>query len=320
MAAIGMNRLGVSGNLMSLGALDFGLIIDGAVIIVENSVARLSARQQVEGRLLSLGERLTETRLAAQEMIKPTVYGQAIILLVYAPLLTFTGIEGKTFSPMAITVMLALASAFVLSLTFVPAMVAVLLNKRMSEKEVRPIRAAKERYAPAVRKAIARPWPVIGAGVGLFALAAIVFSSLGSEFTPQLDGESVSVEGVRIPSTPVERAMEVQKRVDDRIGLFPEVALVFSKSGTAEVASDPTPPNISDGFVMLKPREEWPDSSKTKEQLIAEIEEALSQLLGNNYEFTQPIEMRFNELIAGTRSDVAVKVYGDDLEQLGAGA
>ena len=165
MAAVGMNRLGVSGNLMSLGALDFGLIVDGAVIIVENSVARLAARQHREGRLLTLGERLTETRLAAQEMIKPTVYGQAIIFLVFAPLLTFTGVEGKTFSPMAITMMLALASAFVLSLTFVPAMIAVLLNKKLTEKEVKPIRWAKERYGPAVRKVIARPWPMIGAGV-----------------------------------------------------------------------------------------------------------------------------------------------------------
>lgn len=320
MAAIGMNWLGVSGNLMSLGALDFGLIVDGAVIIVENSVARLGARQHKEGRLLSLGERLTETRLAAQEMIKPTVYGQAIILLVYAPLLTFTGVEGKTFSPMAITVMLALASAFVLSLTFVPAMVAVLLNKKIAEKEVRAVRAAKERYAPAVRKAIARPWPVIGAGAGIFALAAFVFSFLGSEFTPQLDEQDLLVQAIRIPSTPIERSVEMQARIEDRIEQLPEVALIFSKTGTAEVASDPMPPNISDGFVMLKPREEWPDPSKTKEELIGEIDEALGDLIGNNYEFTQPIEMRFNELIAGTRSDVAVKVYGDDLTQLAATA
>jgi len=320
MAAIGMNRLGVSGNLMSLGALDFGLIVDGAVIIVENSVARLAARQHAEGRLLSLGERLTETRLAAQEMIKPTVYGQAIILLVYAPLLTFTGVEGKTFSPMAITVMLALAAAFVLSLTFVPAMVAVLLNKRLSEKEVRPIRSAKERYAPAVRKAIARPWPIIGAGAGLFALAAVVFSFLGSEFTPQLDERDVAVQGLRIPSIPLERSLAMQRQIEDKLEEFPQVALVFSRTGTAEVASDPMPPNISDGYVILKPREEWPDPSLPKDELVEQMEESLGDLVGNLYEFSQPIELRFNELIAGVRGDVAVKLYGDDLEQLSAAA
>ena len=316
MAAIGMNRLGVSGNLMSLGALDFGLIVDGAVIIVENSVARLAARQHREGRLLTLGERLTETRLAAQEMIKPTVYGQAIIFLVFAPLLTFTGIEGKTFSPMAITMMLALGSAFVLSLTFVPAMIAVLLNKKLTEKEVKPIRWAKARYGPAVRKSIARPWPVIGTGIGIFAVAAFIFGFLGSEFTPQLDERDLLVQSIRIPSTPIERSVDMQRQVEKRIEQFPEVALVFSKTGTAEVASDPMPPNISDGFVILKPREEWPDPSKSKEELVVELEEALDGLIGNLYEFTQPIEMRFNELIAGSRSDLAVKIYGDDLTQL----
>ncbi|WP_370221344.1 efflux RND transporter permease subunit [Qipengyuania sp.] len=316
MAAVGMNRLGVSGNLMSLGALDFGLIVDGAVIIVENSVARLAARQHREGRLLSLGERLTETRLAAQEMIKPTVYGQAIILLVYAPLLTFTGVEGKTFSPMAITVMLALASAFVLSLTFVPAMIAVLLNRKLTEKEVKPVRMAKERYGPAVRRAIARPWPVIGAGAGLFAVAAFVFTLLGSEFTPQLDERDIAVQSLRIPSTSLERSLAMQRQVEDRLETFPQVELVFSRTGTAEVASDPMPPNASDAYVILKPREEWPDPDLSKDELVAQMEESLSGLVGNLYEFSQPIELRFNELIAGVRGDVAVKLYGDDLTAL----
>lgn len=316
MAAVGMNRLGVSGNLMSLGALDFGLIVDGAVIIVENSVARLAARQHREGRLLSLGERLTETRLAAQEMIKPTVYGQAIILLVYAPLLTFTGVEGKTFSPMAITVMLALASAFVLSLTFVPAMIAVLLNRKLTEKEVKPVRMAKERYGPALRRAIARPWPVIGAGAGLFAVAAFVFTFLGSEFTPQLDERDIAVQSLRIPSTSLERSLAMQRQVEDRLETFPQVELVFSRTGTAEVASDPMPPNASDAYVILMPREEWPDPDLSKDELVAQMEESLSGLVGNLYEFSQPIELRFNELIAGVRGDVAVKLYGDDLTAL----
>ena len=316
MAAVGMNRLGVSGNLMSLGALDFGLIVDGAVIIVENSVARLAARQHREGRLLTLGERLTETRLAAQEMIKPTVYGQAIIFLVFAPLLTFTGVEGKTFSPMAITMMLALASAFVLSLTFVPAMIAVLLNKKLTEKEVKPIRWAKERYGPAVRKVIARPWPMIGAWVGLFTVAVFVFGFLGSEFTPQLDERDIAVQSLRIPSTSLERSLAMQRRVEDRLEEFPQVDLVFSRTGTAEVASDPMPPNASDAYVILKPRDEWPDPDLPKDELVGEMESALGGLIGNLYEFSQPIELRFNELIAGVRGDVAVKLYGDDLTAL----
>ncbi|WP_234027588.1 efflux RND transporter permease subunit [Aurantiacibacter arachoides] len=316
MAAIGMNRLGVSGNLMSLGALDFGLIVDGAVIIVENSVARLAMRQHREGRLLTLGERLTETRLAAQEMIKPTVYGQAIIFLVFAPLLTFTGVEGKTFSPMAITMMLALASAFVLSLTFVPAMIAVLLNKKLTETEVKPIRWTKDRYGPALRKAIARPWPVIGGGVGVFALAAFIFGFLGSEFTPQLDETDLAVQSLRIPSTSLERSLSMQRRVEDRLEEFPQVELVFSRTGTAEVASDPMPPNASDAYVILKPREEWPDPDLSKDELVAQMEEGLGELVGNLYEFSQPIELRFNELIAGVRGDVAVKLYGDDLTAL----
>ena len=316
MAAVGMNRLGVSGNLMSLGALDFGLIVDGAVIIVENSVARLAARQHTEGRLLTLGERLTETRLAAQEMIKPTVYGQAIIFLVFAPLLTFTGVEGKTFSPMAITMMLALASAFVLSLTFVPAMIAVLLNKKLTEEDVKPIRMAKERYGPAVRKVIARPWPMIGAGAGIFALAAFMFGFLGSEFTPQLDERDLAVQSLRIPSTSLERSVSMQRKVEARLEQFPQVDLVFSRTGTAEVASDPMPPNASDAYVILKPRDEWPEPDLPKEELVSQMEEALGGLIGNLYEFSQPIELRFNELIAGVRGDVAVKLYGDDLTAL----
>ncbi|MEL7218672.1 MAG: CusA/CzcA family heavy metal efflux RND transporter, partial [Pseudomonadota bacterium] len=316
MAAIGMNRLGVSGNLMSLGALDFGLIVDGAVIIVENSVARLAERQKREGRLLTLRERLSESQAAAREMIKPTVYGQAIILLVYAPLLTFTGVEGKTFSPMAITVMLALASAFVLSLTFVPAMVAVLLNKEISEKEVTPVRLAKERYGPAVARAIARPWPVIATGAGLFAVSMLVFTTLGSEFTPQLDERDVAVQSIRIPSTSLERSLTMQRGVEDRLEDFPQVELIFSRTGTAEVATDPMPPNISDAYVILKPRDEWPDPSLPKDELVEEMEEALGGLIGMNYEFSQPIELRFNELIAGVRGDVAIKLYGNDLSAL----
>jgi cobalt-zinc-cadmium resistance protein CzcA len=316
MTAIGMNRLAVSGNLMSLGALDFGLIVDGAVIVVENALRRLGERQHHEGRLLTLSERLSETREAAREMIAPTVYGQAIILLVYAPLLTFTGVEGKTFSPMAITVMLALAAAFVLSLTFIPAMIALLIRGKVAEKEVAPVRWTKARYEPLLRKVVARPAPVILASVGVFAVAAVTFAFLGREFTPQLDERDVAVQALRIPSTSLEQSMRMQRRVERVIAGFPEVAFVYSKTGTAEVASDPMPPNASDAFVILKPQKEWPNKRETKAELVGRIEAKLEDLTGNAYEFSQPIQMRFNELIAGVRGDVAIKVYGDDLDAM----
>ncbi|MBO9709909.1 MAG: CusA/CzcA family heavy metal efflux RND transporter [Caulobacter sp.] len=316
MTAIGMNRLGVSGNLMSLGALDFGLIVDGAVIIVENSLRRLGERRRHEGRPLVLAERLEEPRQAAREMIGPTVYGQAIILLVYAPLLTFAGVEGKTFSPMAITVMLALAAAFVLSLTFVPALIALLIRGETEEKEVAAVRWTKSRYAPLLRAAVARPWPVIGGAVAVFVAAMATFTLLGREFTPQLDEKDVAIQALRIPSTSLEQSLRMQRRIEREIATFPEVAFVYSKTGTAEVASDPMPPNASDAFVILKPREQWPDRRQTKAQLLARLESRLEGLTGNAYEFSQPIQMRFNELIAGVRGDVAVKVYGDDLDAM----
>ncbi|ENZ81736.1 MULTISPECIES: CusA/CzcA family heavy metal efflux RND transporter [Caulobacter] len=320
MTAIGMNRLGVSGNLMSLGALDFGLIVDGAVIIVENALRRLAERQGHEGRLLTLPERLSETREAAREMIAPTVYGQAIILLVYAPLLTFTGVEGKTFSPMAITVMLALASAFALSLTFIPAMIALLIRGRVAEKEVAPVRWAKARYEPLLRKVVARPLPVILGSVGVFVAAVATFALLGREFTPQLDEKDLAIQALRIPSTSLEQSLRMQRRIERVIAGFPEVAFVYSKTGASEVASDPMPPNASDAFVILKPRKDWPDKLETKAQLIGRIEAKLEGLTGNAYEFSQPIQMRFNELIAGVRGDVAVKVHGDDLDAMAKSA
>ncbi len=316
MTAIGMNKLGVSGNLMSLGALDFGLIVDGAVIIVENSLRRLAERQHHEGRLLTLSERLAETREAAREMISPTVYGQAIILLVYAPLLTFTGVEGKTFSPMAITVMLALAGAFILSLTFIPAMIALLIRGKVAEKEVAAVRWTKSRYEPLLRKVVDRPLPVIVASIGIFLAAAVTFNFLGREFTPQLDEKDMAIQALRIPSTSLEQSLRMQRRIERQIATFPEVAFVYSKTGTAEVASDPMPPNAADSFVILKPKEEWPNKKETKAELIGRIENKLEGLTGNAYEFSQPIQMRFNELIAGVRGDVAIKVYGDDLEAM----
>jgi heavy metal efflux system protein len=315
--AIGMNATGTSGNLMSLGALDFGLIVDGSIIIIENALRRLAQRQHAEGRLLSLAERLEEVFQASREMIRPTIYGQAIIFLVFAPLLTFTGVEGKMFSPMATTVMLALAGAFILSLTFVPAMVAILVRGKVDEKEVRAITWTKQRYAPVLDRALARPWPVIGAGVGIFAAAALLFTQLGREFIPQLDEGDIAILSARVPSTSLDQSLEFQRRIERAVASLPEVEHMFAKTGTAEAALDPMPQNISDSFIILKPKDQWPAGVNSKEDVIERVEAKLKPLVGNAYEMSQPIELRFNELIAGVRSDVAVKIYGDDLEALG---
>ncbi|MDI7776622.1 CusA/CzcA family heavy metal efflux RND transporter [Asticcacaulis sp. EMRT-3] len=318
--AIGMNGMKVSGNLMSLGALDFGLIVDGAVIIIENCLRRLAERQHHEGRILSLRERLEETTLATQEMIKPTVYGQAIIFLVFAPLLTFTGVEGKTFSPMAITLILALAAAFVLSITFVPAMVALLIRGKITEKEVWIIRKIKTAYEPVLHQAVAKPWPFIASGIGIFVLSGFVFTLLGQEFIPQLDEKNIALSTSRIPSTSLEESLTMQKGVEKAVSSLPEVELMFSKTGTAEVATDPMPPNISDGFVILKEKQDWPKGVKTKADVVQRIEDRTNGLIGQSYELSQPIQLRFNELIAGVRGDVAIKLYGDDLDKMGASA
>ena len=320
MTAIGMNGLKVSGNLMSLGALDFGLIVDGTVIIIENCLRRLAERQHREGRLLTLSERLQETVLASQEMIRPTVYGQAIIFLVFAPLLTFTGVEGKTFSPMAITLMLALASAFVLSLTFVPAMVALLIRGKVAEKDVLAVAWIKKVYEPVLRRSVARPWPFIAAAVGIFALAGVTFMFLGQEFIPQLDEKNIALSSQRIPSTSLEQSLVMQRKVEQAVTSLPEVERMFSKTGTAEVATDPMPPNISDGFVILKAEKDWPKGVNSKAEVLERIQAKLDDLVGDSFELTQPIQMRFNELIAGVRGDVAIKLYGDDLEQMSAAA
>ncbi len=320
MSAIGMNAFGISGNLMSLGALDFGLIIDGAVIIVENTLRRLAERQHREGRLLALKERLEEVVASSREMLRPTVYGQLVIFLVFLPCLTFQGVEGKMFSPMVITLMLALASAFVLSLTFVPAMIAVMMTGRVSEKEVRIIAASKKHYEPWLRRAVARPLPFMGVGLGVLALAAIAFSFVGREFMPTLDEQNLNLSSVRIPSTSIEQSAELDLPIERAILSLPEVKTVYSKAGTASLAADPMPPNASDNYVILKPKDEWPAGVTTKEQVIERIRAKTAPIVGNNYDVTQPIEMRFNELIGGVRSDVAVKVYGEDLDQLAASA
>ncbi len=315
-AAGAMNRLGISANLMSLGALDFGLIVDGAVVVIENTLSRLALRREAEGRALRATERLQVAAEAAKEMARPAAFGQAIILLVYAPLLAFEGVEGKMFGPMAATVMLALAAAFVLSLTFVPAMAALFLKEPKGHGETRLSAAAKRRFEPVLRRAVARPRTVAAGALGALLVGVLAFMSLGREFIPTLDEGDMLVQALRVPSTSLEQSQEMQLRVERTIAANPEVDLVFTRTGTAEIASDPMPPNISDTFVMLKPRREWPNPSLDKAELTERMEGQLSKLLGNNYEFTQPIQMRFNELIAGVRSDVAVMVYGDDFNTM----
>jgi len=316
MTAAGMNGLSVSGNLMSLGALDFGLIVDGAVIIVENALRHLAERQQKEDRLLTLPERLEVTIASAKEMIRPTVFGQLIIFLVFVPLLTFQGVEGKTFSPMAVTLMVALASAFVLSLTFVPAMLAIVITGRVSETEVRPIRWFKAKYAPALAKAIRRPVPFIFGGVGVFVAAVLCLGLLGEEFMPQLDEKDITVTNFRVPSASIDQSTQIQLQIENALKTLPEVALVFSKNGNADLGTDPMPPNASDTYVIPKPENEWPADVHSKADILRRIEERMKPLIGNRTEIQQPIQMRFNELIAGVRSDVAIKLYGDDLDQM----
>ncbi len=308
----GMVEAGISANLMSLGALDFGLIVDGAVIITENALRHVAERQRALGRVLGLDERLATVRASAEEMIRPSLYGQAIIMLVYVPLLTFTGVEGKLFTPMALTVILALAAAFLLSLTFVPALAAIVLTGRVTEADGPPVRLLKAAYRPALRASLAHPGAVVAGALLLVAGAGLLASRLGTEFVPQLDEKSIALSATRIPSTSLTQSQAMQLKVEEVIGAFPEVAVVFSKTGTAEVASDPMPPSASDTFVMLKPQAEWPDPNETKAALQARIEAALDRLAGNMYEFSQPIQLRFNELLAGTRGDIAVKVFGED--------
>ena len=314
MTAIGMVQAKISGNLMSLGAIDFGLIVDGAVIIAENCLRKLAEKQSRVKRKLSVEERLQEVMVASKEMIQPSVFGQAVIITVYLPLLTLSGVEGKMFEPMALTVIFALLAAFVLSLTFVPAAIALFVTGKVQERESRLIHGFKLAYAPILNGVLKVPYVIASSAVLILVSSFYLFTHLGQEFIPTLDEQDIAVQASRIPSTSLSQATAMQLGVEKAIQNFDQVAFVYSKTGTAEMASDPMPPYASDTFVMLKPRSQWPDSRLSKLQLIQSMEEALSKLPGNSYEFTQPIEMRFNELIAGVRSDVAVKIYGDDFK------
>jgi len=309
----GMVTNGVSANLMSLGALDFGIIIDGAVVIVENCVRRLAHAQALAGRPLTRDERFHEVFAAAREARRPLLYGQLIIMVVYLPIFALTGVKGKMFHPMAFTVVAALVGAMILSITFIPAAVALLIGNHVGEKENRLMGWAKRGYAPLLDWALLNKALLLTVTAVVVALSGLLVTRMGSEFIPSLSEGDIALHALRIPGTSLTQAIEMQTELERTIKRFPEVERVFAKLGTAEIATDPMPPNVADNFVMLKPRAEWPDPKRPIESLVAELQQAVGKVPGNNYEFTQPIQMRFNELISGVRSDVAVKVFGDDM-------
>lgn len=315
-AGIGMVQFGISGNLMSLGAIDFGIIVDGSVIIVENCIRHLAEEQQRLGRKLTLKERLYTVFNASKEVRQATMFGEAIIITVYLPILALTGIEGKMFHPMALTVIFALTAAFVLSLTFVPAAVAIFMTGKVKEKENWLIRISKSIYAPVLDWTLKARWLVLGGATAAFVSSLLLFGQLGSAFIPTLDEGNLALQVLRIPSTGLAQSMEMQFEVEKVITKMPEVDLIFSKTGTTEVAFDPMPPSISDGFIILSDKENWPDPTLTRDELYEKIGANISHLPGQIYENSQPIQLRFNELLSGVRGDLAIKVFGDNLDQM----
>ncbi|AFJ03685.1 Cobalt-zinc-cadmium resistance protein CzcA, Cation efflux system protein CusA [Methylophaga frappieri] len=315
-AVTGMVSNKISGNLMSLGAIDFGLIVDGAVIVVENALSRLSLAQQRFGRLLTLSERLQTVSESTREVFNPAVFGMLIIMLVYLPLFALSGVEGKMFQPMAFTVIAALTGALIFAVTFVPAAIAVFVTGRVSEKENFLMRFARRIYQPFLTIALKLPFVVTVTALIFVIFVSSLIPRLGSEFLPQLDEGDVALHALRITGTGLEQSVKMQKQLDRVIRDFDEVERVFSKIGTPDIATDPMPPSVADTFVIVKPQSEWPDPQQSKATFLSKLREAVEAVPGNKYEFTQPIEMRFNELIAGVRADVAIRIYGDDLDIL----
>ncbi|WP_350635216.1 CusA/CzcA family heavy metal efflux RND transporter [Pseudoalteromonas sp. GW168-MNA-CIBAN-0100] len=315
-AVTGMVGNRVSGNLMSLGAIDFGLIVDGAVIVVENCLRQLGVAQHKHGRLLTLNERLNVVTAATKEVFTPAVFGIVIIMLVYLPLFALSGVEGKMFQPMAFTVVAALIGALIFSVTFVPAAIAVFVRGKVDETENAVMRGVKKVYKPLLGISLKLPWLMVGIATALVLVLGFKVKNMGAEFLPKLDEGDIAMHALRITGTGIEQSVQMQKELEQAILDQPEVANVFSKIGTADVASDPMPPNVADTFLILKPQDEWPNPALTKAELVQQIRTRVNDVPGNNYEFTQPIEMRFNELIAGVRADVALRIYGDDLSVL----
>ncbi len=313
----GMVHYKVSANLMSLGALDFGIIIDGAVVIVENCVRRLAHAQEARGRSLTRSERFHEVFAAAKEARRPLLFGQLIIMVVYLPIFALTGVEGKMFHPMALTVVIALAGAMLLSITFIPAAIALFMGDKVAEKENRLMGWARRGYAPVLARVMAAPAVVLTAAAVAVALSLLLATRLGSEFAPNLNEGDFAIQALRIPGTSLTQSLQMQMQIEKALKKeFPEIDRVFARTGTAEIASDPMPPNISDGYIMLKARSEWPDPARPRDELLAAVQASVDRIPGNNYEFSQPIQLRFYELISGVRSDVAVKIFGDDMAVL----
>jgi len=313
----GMVHYKVSANLMSLGALDFGIIIDGAVVIVENCVRRLAHAQAHFGRPLTRAERFHEVFLASKESRRALLFGQLIIMVVYLPIFALTGVEGKMFHPMAFTVVAALVGAMILSVTFIPAAVALFIGHRVSETENFLVVQAKRWYGPLLDRVMAAKAVVLAAAAVAIVLCGLIATRMGSEFVPSLNEGDFAIQALRIPGTSLTQSVAMQQQLEATLkAKFPEIDRVFARTGTAEIASDPMPPNISDGYIMLKPLSEWPEPRKSRDELLAAIQETVGKVPGNNYEFSQPIQLRFNELISGVRSDVAVKIFGDDMDVL----
>jgi cobalt-zinc-cadmium resistance protein CzcA len=312
----GMVESGLSANLMSLGALDFGLIVDGAVIIVENCLRRLGEARRDSEHDLAFKARLAIVQQATREVIKPAVVAVTIILIVYLPILTLSGVEGKMFRPMALTVMMALFAALVISVTVVPAAVALFVRPGRVEAENRVMNLAHRLYRPGLMFALRQRWLVVAGSVAIVVVSAAYASRMGTEFIPNLDEGDIAMHALRVPGTGLGQAVDMQNQLEQALRDVPEVDRIFSKIGTGEVANDPMPPSVADTFIMIRPRDEWPDPSKSKADVVAQLENVALGIPGNKYEFTQPIQMRFNELIAGVRSELAVKVYGDELDVL----
>ncbi|WP_151958243.1 efflux RND transporter permease subunit [Acinetobacter junii] len=313
----GMAEQNISANLMSLGALDFGIIVDGAVVIVENCIRRLAEAQHHAGRLLTRQERFKEVFLAAKQARKPLLFGQAIIMVVYLPIFALTGVEAKMFHPMAMTVVMALLGAMILSVTFVPAAVALFITGEVKEKESRWMQALKRKYQQILDWAYQFKMVVVTLAVSILVLTGVLTTQIGSEFAPQLSEGDFALQQMRSPSTGLEQSLRMQENTEKLIlKNFSEVKAVFARTGTAEVATDVMPPNISDAVILLKPRDQWENPKETIDELRTRMQAFLENIPGNNSEFSQPIELRFNELISGVRSDVGIKVFGDDMDVL----